>query len=314
MAQIGLYGSLKLCVIRVARIDPSTCLFVETTGDNTEAVVSKAAVSLKSSPEYDTGEEYIQKNGCGDIVISVKDCDRLKRVNLEMELCLRDLELLELLTGGNLYSKIINGQATNIGLGRRGVGLACQSPVSIEVWSKAADASGDCVTPDLGWWRSVWPKATLTLQDVELGNQIAMIRLSGFGEPNPNWRNGPFNDWPADETLDPAEPEAFVLDDAPPTPGVGFASVNTGTPDQAPVITTISPSTGEGGDTITITGTSFSGATSVTFAGTAATSFTVVSDTRITAVAPAHADGAVTVVVTTPAGSDSDSFTYAAGP
>lgn len=240
MAQIGLYGSIKLCVLRVARIDPTTCQFVETGVDaNAEAVVSKAIVSLKSTPEYDTGQEYLQKNGCGDIVISVRDCDRLKRVNLEMELCLRDLELLELLTGGNLYSTDIgtveDPDVRNIGLGRRGIGQSCPTPVSIEVWSKAADASGDCsANADFAWWRSVWPKAHLTLSDVELGNGVAMIKLNGFGEPNPNWGDGPFNDWPADETLDPNEPEAFVLDTAPPTPGIGFASVVGGIPDQTP--------------------------------------------------------------------------------
>jgi hypothetical protein len=240
MAQIGLYGSIKLCVIRVTRIDPLTCQFVETTGGiNTEAVVSKAGVSLRSTPDYQQGQEYIQPNGCGDILVSVKDCDRLKRVNLDMELCVRDLELMELLAGGNLYSTntASEGPPTikNIGIGRRGIGLGCPNPVSIEIWSKAADTSGDCTAaPEFSWWRSVWPKAHLTLADIEYGNGVNLIKLNGYAEPNPFWGNGPFNDWPADETLDIAEPEAFILDSAPPTPGLGYASVPAGVPDQTP--------------------------------------------------------------------------------
>lgn len=58
---------------------------------------------------------------------------------------------------------------------------------------------------------------------------------------------------------------------------------------------------GGGGQTIVITGTNFTGATSVTFGGTSA-SFSVVNATTINATLPAHAAGVVSVVVTTPGG------------
>jgi hypothetical protein len=67
-----------------------------------------------------------------------------------------------------------------------------------------------------------------------------------------------------------------------------------------------------GNATVTITGTQFTGAGAVLFDGEAATSFTVNSDTQITAVTPAHAAGTVTITVTTPAGSaeSASGFTY----
>jgi hypothetical protein len=75
-------------------------------------------------------------------------------------------------------------------------------------------------------------------------------------------------------------------------------------PPVPPVVVLVAPLTGtvDGGTPVTITGTGFSGATAVSFGGTAATSFTVDSDTSISAVTPAHALGPVTVSVTTPAG------------
>jgi uncharacterized delta-60 repeat protein len=80
----------------------------------------------------------------------------------------------------------------------------------------------------------------------------------------------------------------------------------------APTVTGVSPSIGvnTGGTSVTITGTEFLGATSVTFGGTAATNFTVVNSTTITATAPAHATGAVSVVVTTPSGSNAANTLY----
>lgn len=81
-----------------------------------------------------------------------------------------------------------------------------------------------------------------------------------------------------------------------------------------PVVLLVAPLTGtvDGGTAVTITGTGFTGATAVTFGGTAATSFTVESDTSISAVTPAHAAGLVDVAVTTPAGTSAvpGLFTY----
>ncbi|MBH0054920.1 IPT/TIG domain-containing protein [Salinibacterium sp. SWN139] len=84
-----------------------------------------------------------------------------------------------------------------------------------------------------------------------------------------------------------------------------------------PAIASLSPVLGPvaGGTVVTITGTGFTGATGVTFDGDDGTSFTVVSDTEITVSSPAHAVGAVDVVVTHAAGdSTSATFTYLANP
>lgn len=85
-----------------------------------------------------------------------------------------------------------------------------------------------------------------------------------------------------------------------------------------PVVTSVSPASGtvSGGTTVVITGQYFTNATSVTFGSTEAASFTVDSDTQITAVTPAHAAGPVGVIVTTPAGtSNTDvTFTFTGGP
>ncbi|MFG3308937.1 IPT/TIG domain-containing protein [Streptomyces wuyuanensis] len=71
----------------------------------------------------------------------------------------------------------------------------------------------------------------------------------------------------------------------------------------APVLSGLSPGLGPtaGGNSVTIAGTGFLGATSVLFGGSSA-SFTVVSSTQITATAPAGAAGSVQVSVTGPGG------------
>ncbi|MFI1753492.1 IPT/TIG domain-containing protein [Streptomyces sp. NPDC020571] len=84
-----------------------------------------------------------------------------------------------------------------------------------------------------------------------------------------------------------------------------------------PTVTTVAPASGptSGGTGVTITGTNLDTTESVTFDGTPAP-FSVVNATTVSAVTPPGAAGAVDVVVTNAAGSDTaaDAFTYVAGP
>jgi hypothetical protein len=82
-----------------------------------------------------------------------------------------------------------------------------------------------------------------------------------------------------------------------------------------PAVTVISPNSGPtaGGTSVTITGAGFVSGASVSFGGAAATGVTVVSSTSITAMSPAHAAGAVNVVVTNTDGQSgtlTSGFTY----
>jgi len=83
-----------------------------------------------------------------------------------------------------------------------------------------------------------------------------------------------------------------------------------------PTVSAVTPSSGPpaGGSRVTINGSGLGSATGVKFGSTSAT-FTVTSTSKITATSPAHAIGAVTITVVTPAGTTpvtpNDVFTYA---
>ncbi|TAK60147.1 MAG: T9SS type A sorting domain-containing protein, partial [Bacteroidetes bacterium] len=79
-----------------------------------------------------------------------------------------------------------------------------------------------------------------------------------------------------------------------------------------PNVTSLTPSSGEVGDVITIGGTAFTGATSVTFNGVSA-SYTVNSSTDISATVPNTATTGL-VTVTTPSGSNSSSTNFSVQP
>jgi hypothetical protein len=83
-----------------------------------------------------------------------------------------------------------------------------------------------------------------------------------------------------------------------------------------PTLTGVSPSTldAAGGEAVTLTGTGFSGyEAQVWFDTTPATSVVVVSDTSITCVSPAHAAGAIYVVMRSQRGDATSPATYGSG-
>lgn len=101
--------------------------------------------------------------------------------------------------------------------------------------------------------------------------------------------------------------------------GQAYIVTVTVAPASAPTITSVIPNSGMWGETlaITITGTNFTGATSVSFGSGITVTFTVVSPTQIntTITISMGADtGARNVTVTTPQGSETRSFTVNANP
>jgi len=87
-----------------------------------------------------------------------------------------------------------------------------------------------------------------------------------------------------------------------------------------PAVTALAPAAGPlaGGNPVTIAGVHLTGATAVSFGANAATNVTVVSDTQVTATAPAGSAGTVDVRVTTPNGpsivAPSDRYVYGSAP
>jgi hypothetical protein len=95
------------------------------------------------------------------------------------------------------------------------------------------------------------------------------------------------------------------------------ASGQGGTTNPAPTVSGVSPTSGTtaGGTPVTINGTGFLAGASVTFGGTAATNVVLGGSTSITATTPAHAAGAVNVVVTNTDGQSgplTNGYTYTA--
>lgn len=130
---------------------------------------------------------------------------------------------------------------------------------------------------------------------------------------------------PAPDAIDPEHVGGGLPDPGPRDPAMGYTDPKYpaydfdagGVDTEAPSATfAVFPAEGvaAGGTEVTIEGQNLTGVTGVTFGGVAATSVDVVDDSTVTCVTPAHAAGAVDVVVTDNVGSATEvgGFTYTA--
>src|SRR5207302_1444560 len=102
------------------------------------------------------------------------------------------------------------------------------------------------------------------------------------------------------------------------TSATGTADHFTFSAASAPTVTGLTPTSGStaGGTVMYVSGTNFLGASDVKFGSLPAVSFSVLSATLLTAVAPAQAASVIDITVTTPSGTSAtgsaDHFTYVA--
>lgn len=76
--------------------------------------VMSAFIRASFTPEYDEGEEITERNAAGELCVSYKAPDTLRRVTLELAICEPDPELTALLAGGTILTAAATGTATNL--------------------------------------------------------------------------------------------------------------------------------------------------------------------------------------------------------
>jgi hypothetical protein len=160
--------------------------------------VTDSAIKLGVTVELRQGADLEQVNACGQVCDTFKQADRIKRLNLALDLCQWDAQLIALLTGGNSIS------SAGVSVGYQfpsSTGLD-PYPVCIEGWTKAwqgtQQATPAFTSPSPAYMHWVFPFVQWSISGFTLENQLQVLSLSGAGKQNPNITvNGPFDDWPA---------------------------------------------------------------------------------------------------------------------
>jgi hypothetical protein len=180
-------GSLFALGIRLTRLGPSGAPLVG--ADN--AYQTDALVQMQFGLEYEEGEEIIQRNGSGRICLTYKAPDSLKRATITgLQFCTPDPNVLAFLIGGEVLE---DGDGNQIGYRAPEVGSEpTPDGVSLELWTRQIIDGAFA-----GYNRWVFPRIFVRPSGdwTASGSDPLIPEFEGFGTQNPNWGDGPLNDW-----------------------------------------------------------------------------------------------------------------------
>jgi len=118
------------------------------TGASSAMVISKGYISVEMKPQYEDGQEYLQRAADGTPCVNQKDDGFLKRMQLTMNWCVMDPDAIVIMTGARLLSTSATG--TGVAFGES----VASAQFSLELWQDitgrgACSASG---IPQYVYW------------------------------------------------------------------------------------------------------------------------------------------------------------------
>lgn len=185
-------GSLYVVAMRVAVLNSSMGFTEGASG----LYVSDSLVKVEVEPDYEDGDEKTQKNGAGRVCLNYKTPSTPKGINVKgLQLCTPDPDLEQYLAGG----LVLTDSGDTVGYAMPAVGTdPTPNGVSIEFWTRAiVNGAPAAVNPYIQW---VAPRVFLKRSSQTLQEDPLETTFEGFGTENPNWGNGPVNDWTLDSS------------------------------------------------------------------------------------------------------------------
>jgi hypothetical protein len=195
MATQDFAASVQGVSIRVTRLDAAGNL-LNGAGDS---YTTSAFMRVSFTPEYEEGDEIVEKSADGTVCVSYKAPDTMKRITMEVAICEPDSELSALISGGLLLrknfgsfsapdNKSVGWAAPSVGDDPTGRGVA------IEVWSFAVkDGRRSATLPYFHW---IFPYARLRQSgDRVIENGMLATTFEGYGLGNVLFADGLDGRW-----------------------------------------------------------------------------------------------------------------------
>lgn len=206
--------------LRVVRVDDCG---VPVTGAGSLTIVTKGFVQVQMEPDYEDGEEFVERNADGELCVNQKDKPSLKRFTLTVDWC----EVDPVLAAYTMSARLLDTASP----ATTGTGWAMSegepdNKFSMEVWQRVAGAGACDPSGVQRYIYNAWPN----VGNVQVGSytiENARSTLQFIGETfaaSTIWGNGPgVATWmPVGTTVQSLDHWIWnITTTAPPTPSCG---------------------------------------------------------------------------------------------
>jgi hypothetical protein len=190
MAQQPCLPQVQACALRVTALAANG----SPAPGASNGYVTNAFVSVAITPVYTDGDEIEQKNACGAVCVNYKSPDSFKRLDLSIQLCTPDPELVQLLAGGTVLGPAFGGITGAKGYAAPAIGVLPTTGISLELWTKRIDDGAlDADSPYARWAFPLVNNVRVGAWTHENGPLLPTYTAQAY--ENVNWLNGGFNDW-----------------------------------------------------------------------------------------------------------------------
>jgi len=181
--------SFGCCAVRLTRVASNGSVIA-----GLNSYVTDKPISVAVAPNYETGNTFSQRNGCGCGIARLKAPDTFNWFDITFTEAALEPVMQAFLLGA---SEITDGFDV-VGVSYPGQ-LACdddEPAVALEFWTQHINGSSqDAQFPWIHW---VFPMSVWRLGDNTAEEGFMNPVVVGFTKTNPLWGNGPYGDGPPD--------------------------------------------------------------------------------------------------------------------
>lgn len=148
-------------------------------------------IAIEFEEELSEGREVEAKDADGNLCLSTKECDALKRYNVSGSFCSLSAEAAGVLFGSNLLE---NPDGDVIGFGQP-AGKVCHPALNFEIFTRNGSATGKCAPVECSpLFRFMFPCVRLRMTNWRFNEEAFEWSFEGTAEANPRVLDGPYSD------------------------------------------------------------------------------------------------------------------------
>jgi hypothetical protein len=184
-------ASLQCVAIRVTALNADG-----TPAPGNDMYVSDQLVKIDFNPDMEAGQEISNRGASGNLCVVYRTPDLMKRLTIELELCVPDPELEVLLSGGEVFYD--STDVTDV-LGFKYPALMkdpTPNGISVEAFTRYVVDGYQSPDQPYMWW--VFPRMYLRKGNRTIDVNAMANVYDGFAGENPAWDGGPMGDWEQD--------------------------------------------------------------------------------------------------------------------
>jgi len=158
--------------------------------------VSDQLVKIDFNPDMEAGQEISNRGASGNLCVVYRTPDLLKRLTIELELCIPDPELEVLLSGGEVFFD--SAQPADVVGFKYPKLMVDPTPngISVEAWTRYVIDGYQPPDQPYMWW--TFPRMYLRKGNRTIDVNAMANVYDGYAIENPSWNGGPLGDWTQD--------------------------------------------------------------------------------------------------------------------